>query len=128
MQHWVTDALRGSKAHHEEAYSFGQRNSKSNLWIVVRLPHPLSLGTEKDVEFQIGFYNPTSRSYSLKVDWNLHKLAGQCICPIKATGFKVTPFDCALARVQVPVGTLVRGKATVSGSKRSIDCTTECRH
>lgn len=129
MQHWVLDALRGSTVHHEEIYPFRRQGSKGNLWIVVRLPHPLSITTEKDVEFQIGFWNPTGRSYSLKVDWDLHRLSGQSTCPVKpAASIRGTVCDRILARVTAPLGVLVQGKATVSESTQSIDCMTECSH
>ena len=130
MQHWVIAALRGAKNDHERAYLFGQRGS---LMVAIRLPHMLSPVANKDIEFQVAFYNPTARSFAMKLDWQVSNLSvnlsGKCQIPVKfANGMHGAISDRVLATITAPLGTIVRGNAVVSDSKRSINSQTECAH
>jgi hypothetical protein len=129
MQHWVIPAIRGSKDNHEEIIPFGESGSKINLWIVIRLLHLLSENSNKENQLQIGFFNPTGRTFSLTISWKLNELSGKKSYIVKAAnGFRAITCDCILSHIVVEQGVQVNGIIKVSEKKRSVHCSTECNH
>jgi hypothetical protein len=130
MQHWVLNALRGSRDQHEVTHPLVRSGSKHGVSVVVRLRHLALVAVEKELDFQIGFFNPTARSYLVDVKWQIDHLSGESNCILEpARGFYGKIYEQLLiAGFKVPVGRLVHAEAMASHSRSSVKCATECSH